>query len=225
MFRDAASVRQASRAERFAAGRPGASSDGGETGPGEASGAKRVPRPDRCGLAAVGVVLASGVLIHPRSITAARSRSRSEAAIWAMLTEVDRYDEWKPHITRASGRSKKGRPSTSVTHGEAEADVLIVRPLQKIEWRSRTIAPGVLDLEQIFRVILERPGSFTSCRTCGSRAFSPLSGPRRRAGWAASDARGDRAGRPDPPVFVVVEERGDVRNACSDPLDLCRRRR
>ncbi len=78
-----------------------------------------------------------------------------------MLTEVDRYDEWNPHITRASGRVEEGATvDLQYTHGEAEADVLIVRPLQKIEWRSRTIAPGVLDLEQIFRVIPERPGSF-----------------------------------------------------------------
>jgi hypothetical protein len=36
---------------------------------------------------------------------------------------------------------------------EVGADVLIVRPLRKLEWETRLLAPGVLDHEQIFRVV------------------------------------------------------------------------
>jgi hypothetical protein len=83
-------------------------------------------------------------------------------AIWSLLTDFDRYSEWNPYITRASGTPRVGAELDLHLEpaGEAVEDhtakVLIVRgPRRKIEWESRLVAPvpGVLDHEQIFRVL------------------------------------------------------------------------
>jgi hypothetical protein len=80
-------------------------------------------------------------------------------AIWALLTQFDRYDEWNPYITGASGTATVGS-TVELTFGAEGGDaktenakILIVRPQRKLEWRTRVVAPGILDREQIFRVI------------------------------------------------------------------------
>ena len=54
-------------------------------------------------------------LDQPIALLPRRRRRRGSArAIWALLTELDRYDEWNPYITRASGNVEVGaRRSTS----------------------------------------------------------------------------------------------------------------
>jgi hypothetical protein len=107
---------------------------------------------------AVGAVLASAALDRPaRSYRDAVVVDAPRAAIWSLLTEFDRYDEWNPYITRARGDASVG---STIELGFREAGddtevgtVLIVNPFRKIEWRTRVVAPGVLDREQIFRVL------------------------------------------------------------------------
>ena len=76
------------------------------------------------------------------------------AAVWAVLTDFERYGEWNPYVTRAQGSATEGSELALRVEGDAQdAEVLIVRPLRKLEWRSRTLAPGLRDHEQIFRVV------------------------------------------------------------------------
>lgn len=82
--------------------------------------------------------------------------------IWALLTELDHYAEWNPYITRAHGDMAEGS-SIELTYageGDVSADVLIVHPMRKLEWRSRTLAPGILDREQVIRVVPDGEGGF-----------------------------------------------------------------
>jgi hypothetical protein len=80
-------------------------------------------------------------------------------AIWAALTDFERYDEWNPYITSAHGRAVEGETVTfAVTEGDGgietrEVEIMIVKPRRKLEWQSRLLAPGLLDRERAFRVI------------------------------------------------------------------------
>lgn len=116
----------------------------------------------------------------------------SRASIWSLLTELDRYEEWNPYITRASGRARVGatleltlEPSgeTTETH---EATVLIVRIQRKLEWETRLVGPlpGVLDHEQIFRVL---PLDGNRWRVVSEARFEGLLAP-------FADVDGERAG-------------------------------
>ena len=112
-----------------------------------------------------GVVLASAALDRPaRSYRDAVVVAAPRAAIWSLLTEVDRYDEWNPYITEGRGTATPGSTiELGFRTGSAEvetrsAKVLIVRPRRKLEWETRVVAPGILDREQIFRVLPMRSG-------------------------------------------------------------------
>ncbi len=112
-------------------------------------------------------VLASAAVDRPaRSYRDAVVVDAPRAAIWSLLTEFDRYHEWNPYITEGSGSDVAGSTIELVftvggQGGEAEtrsAKVLIVRPRRKLEWRTRIVAPGVLDREQVFRILPMRSG-------------------------------------------------------------------
>ncbi len=85
--------------------------------------------------------------------------SAPRAVIWDMLTNFERYEEWNPYLTRGSGMAIVGSNVELVFRtdpGDAEtkvATILIMHPQRKLEWRTRVIAPGILDREQIFRVL------------------------------------------------------------------------
>jgi hypothetical protein len=112
-------------------------------------------------------LLASALLDQPsRYYRDAVVVEAPRTAIWALLTDVEHYDDWNPYITRASGRATVGSElelrlepagEDAETHS---AKVVIVRPRRKVEWETRMIVPvpGVLDHEQIFRVLPAGPG-------------------------------------------------------------------
>ncbi len=106
-----------------------------------------------------GAVLASAALDRPaRYYRDAVVVEAPRAAIWALLTEFDRYEEWNPYITEGRGSAT---PDSTLELGfragdsfeRQSAKVLIVRPMRKLEWETRTLVPGLLDREQIFRVL------------------------------------------------------------------------
>jgi hypothetical protein len=115
-------------------------------------------------LAAVAAVLASAVLDRPaRYYRDAVVIDAPRSSIWALLTEFDRYDEWNPYITDGSGTATPGADVELSFRSSGEADtetaeVLIVRPMRKLEWRTRVVVPGMLDREQIFRVLPREDG-------------------------------------------------------------------
>ena len=109
----------------------------------------------------VGAVLASAALDEPsRHYRDAVVVDAPRSAIWALLTEFDRYDEWNPYIVDGTGSAVAGaklelafRTEGDVSSETEGATVLIVRPRRKLEWETRELAPGILDREQIFRVL------------------------------------------------------------------------
>lgn len=114
-----------------------------------------------------GAVLASAAVDQPsRHYRNAVAVEAPREAIWALLTQFDRYDEWNPYITEASGDATEGSSidlAFATGDGDAEkatAEVLISRPMRKLEWRTRQLVPGLLDREQIFRVIPRGPGRY-----------------------------------------------------------------
>ena len=113
----------------------------------------------------VAAVLASAALDRPaRSYRDAVVVDAPRAAIWSLLTEFDRYHDWNPYITEARGTATAGSTiELGFRTGSAEvetrsAKVLIVRPRRKLEWETRVVAPGLLDREQVFRVLPMRSG-------------------------------------------------------------------
>jgi hypothetical protein len=105
-------------------------------------------------------VLASAASDQPsRSYRDAVVVSAKRSAIWSLLTDVERYEEWNPYVVRGRGsvsegadisltlRPKGGTPTTR------SAAVLVFHPRRKFEWRTRRLVPGILDYEQVFRVL------------------------------------------------------------------------
>jgi hypothetical protein len=116
-------------------------------------------------LVLVGVVVLAGVVVVASAALDEPSKSYRDAvvvdaprgAIWALLTEFERYDEWNPYITSGTGAARPGGLTDLVFSTDEdnvrEAAMLIVRPQRKLEWETRVIGPGILDREQIFRVL------------------------------------------------------------------------
>jgi hypothetical protein len=136
---------------------------------------------------------ASAVLDQPhRYYREAVEVEAPRAAIWSLLTDFDGYAEWNPYITRASGVARVGEEvelRLEPPGEEAEshtATVLIVRPRRKIEWETRLVVPfpGVLDHEQIFRVL---PLGGNRWRIVSEARFEGLLAP-------FADVDGERAG-------------------------------
>jgi hypothetical protein len=106
------------------------------------------------------VIGASAAIDHParyyRSVLVADSPRR---VVWDVLTDFGSYDEWNPYMVRASGRPIEGttlkyrRVPVGEEADDVTATVLIVREKRKLEWQVRMVGPGVLDQEQIFRLV------------------------------------------------------------------------
>jgi hypothetical protein len=110
-------------------------------------------------LAAVGV-LASAALDQPsRYYRDALVIEAPRGAIWSLLTDVERYGEWNPYVIRGSGDVSEGADLSLTFRPEGgdsatrSAEVLVFHPRRKFEWRTRRFLPGVLDYEQVFRVL------------------------------------------------------------------------
>ena len=141
-------------------------------------------------LVAAALVLGSAALDQPsRYYRDAVVIEASRERIWSLLTDLDGYRDWNPYITRASGNVREG--ATIEFHAEPQgedaedltAKVLILHPRRKFEWQTRTVVPGVLDHEQIFRVIPAGPNRWRivqEARFEGLLApFADLDGERR----------------------------------------------
>jgi hypothetical protein len=81
----------------------------------------------------------------------------SSGEVWRALTRLDAYDEWNPFIRAATGSAALGATIELDLYPDGdlrtvEADVLIVRPVRKLRWRSRLLLPGVLDDEREWKL-------------------------------------------------------------------------
>jgi hypothetical protein len=121
-----------------------------------------------------GVVALCGVLVLASAALDQPSRYYRDAvvveapreAIWALLTEFDRYAEWNPYVIRGRGQAIEGSDVTltfETAGGSPETqsgEILVFHPRRKLEWRTRKVVPGILDYEQIFRVLPLGPNRY-----------------------------------------------------------------
>jgi hypothetical protein len=125
--------------------------------------------------------------------------------IWDVLTDFDAYEEWNPYVTRARGLASEGTElelTLDAADEEAEqvtAEVLIVHPRRKLEWRTRRLVPGLLDHEQIFRVL---PLDARRFRVVQEARFEGLLAP-------IVDLDGERRGLAD--MVAALAERATAR--------------
>jgi hypothetical protein len=108
-------------------------------------------------------VLASAVLDRPAStvrqeMVVAAPRMR----IWRLLTNFEQYERWNPYVVQARGDARIGNQLTFGTENgdELEPEVMDVKSQRKLRWRTRRLAPGILDEEQTFRIIPVGDGRF-----------------------------------------------------------------
>ena len=75
----------------------------------------------------------------------------SPAAVWAVLTDLERYPEWNPFIVEAEGPVEVGARLTNRLQAPGgktmtfKPRVTEVEPLRSFEWLGRLVAPGVFD--------------------------------------------------------------------------------
>ena len=98
------------------------------------------------------------------------------AAVWQVLTDTDRYDEWNPFLTRLSGRLAVGeRLTVTIRPGRRSMtfrpNVLAVEDGSLVRWRGRAGVPGVFDGEHELRVL---PGADGGARFVQREVFSGL---------------------------------------------------
>ncbi|MCW2580141.1 MAG: Polyketide cyclase/dehydrase [Blastococcus sp.] len=79
------------------------------------------------------------------------------AAVWRLLTDVDRYEDWNPFIPRLSGRLAPGERLTITVRPGARTmtfrpTVLAVEDGTLLRWRGRLGLPGLFDGEHEFRL-------------------------------------------------------------------------
>jgi hypothetical protein len=132
-----------------------------------------VPRPLRLALVLLAALAlltlaalgASAALDRPaRVVMVSSAVDASKADVWAVLTDVDDYDQWNPVITSASGEPVVGTELdlelTLPGHDpeELDAEVLIANGHRKLRWQDRLVLPGVRDWEYEFVLQAVEPG-------------------------------------------------------------------
>jgi hypothetical protein len=140
---------------------------------------------------AVVAVLASAATDQPHRYFRDAVVAQAPCAVaWEVVTGFDRYDEWNPYLVRARGKAAEGasldldaRPPGEDAE-ELDAEVIVVRPGRKLEWETRTVVPGVLDHEQIFRTLSDGP---RRCRIVHEARFEGVLAP-------LADVDGERRG-------------------------------
>jgi hypothetical protein len=121
-------------------------------------------RGTRLGLLALGLIVlvlaalgASALLDRPAQVASSSATVPGpKREVWAVLTDFERYGEWNPFVTRASGEVVEGGhlELEAVLPGHdpetLDAEVLIVRPERKLRWQDRLLVPGLRDWEYEF---------------------------------------------------------------------------
>lgn len=101
----------------------------------------------------------------------------SPRAVWDVLTDLDRYSEWNPFITSASGRVAVGE--RLVNHIEPpggramtfKPTVTVVDDARVFEWLGRVGIPGIFDGRHRFELTATPSGG---TRLAHSESFSGL---------------------------------------------------
>ena len=84
--------------------------------------------------------------------------------VWRVLTDLDRYPEWNPQITRATGTiAEGGRLALQLTFpGRPVMDVTAVieqaRPETLLTWRGHLVAPWLFEGYRKFEIEALGPG-------------------------------------------------------------------
>ena len=117
----------------------------------------------RSGLLGLGVLIAIVVLLVVLGSQSKDLRTEIEIAaspqtVWQILTDLNRYEEWNPHIPEAAGELREGsrltvrieeRDGSSMTF---RPTVTRVVPSSELRWLGRLFLPRVFDGEHIFEI-------------------------------------------------------------------------
>ncbi len=84
--------------------------------------------------------------------------------VWAVLTDFDRYHEWNPGFSSASGRAEVGQTLhlTFAKEGgkgmKMHPTVQVADPGHELSWLGRLLMPGIFDGEHRFGIDEIEPG-------------------------------------------------------------------
>ena len=80
--------------------------------------------------------------------------------VWRILTDLDRYPEWNPFITRASGQLAEGR-RLSIQAGDMafKPVVQVFRPDRELQWLGSLWFKGLFDGAHRFELIPQADGT------------------------------------------------------------------
>jgi hypothetical protein len=114
---------------------------------------------------AAGIVLVSAATDRPsRTVTATAETTAPADVVWEILTDFERYSEWNPFVTSASGEAREGAEVAlrieppGQDPSERTAEIVILRPAHKLRWQSRLLAPGIRDREVELVIAVTGPG-------------------------------------------------------------------
>lgn len=79
-------------------------------------------------------------------------------AVWQVLAETERYDEWNPFMTQLSGRLAVGERLAVTIHPGGRSmtfrpTVLAIEEGTFVRWRGRLGVPGIFDGEHELRLV------------------------------------------------------------------------
>jgi hypothetical protein len=105
-------------------------------------------------LVSILAVGASAALDAPsRTSTTATVIDAPRERVWDIVTDFASYPAWNPYLTEISGAQRAGESLDIVLatpdHGSRAitATIYVLRPPRKLRWQSRTLVPGLRDLE------------------------------------------------------------------------------
>jgi hypothetical protein len=79
--------------------------------------------------------------------------------VWTILTDLDAFTEWNPHVRQAEGEVREGaklRIRVEAEDGKGmtfKPTVIRVDPQREFRWLGSLLLPGIFDGEHIFEII------------------------------------------------------------------------
>ena len=95
-----------------------------------------------------------------KSITTEVHIEATPERVWHILTDLDRYPEWNPFITQASGQLAEGGRLSIQAGGMAFKPVVrVYRPSQELQWLGSLWFRGLFDGAHRFELVPQSDGT------------------------------------------------------------------
>ena len=105
----------------------------------------------------IAVFLISACVLSPKKqISTEVLLPASPDAVWAILVDTERYEEWNPFIIASEGEVLEGARITNTMRPEPGREmvfrprILVVQPNEELRWIGRASIPGIFDGEHYF---------------------------------------------------------------------------